>query len=57
MTVYDNVALSPRLRGIKDKAELDIIVERCLTAPPCGTRSRTDSTPWAACSPAASSSA
>jgi len=30
MTVYDNVALSPRLRGIKDKAELDIIVERCL---------------------------
>jgi phosphate transport system ATP-binding protein len=31
MTVYDNVALSPRLRGIKDKRELDIIVERCLT--------------------------
>jgi len=31
MTVYDNVALSPRLRGIKDKKELDIIVERCLT--------------------------
>ena len=30
MTVYDNVALSPRLRGIKDKRELDIIVERCL---------------------------
>ena len=24
-------ALSPRLRGIKDKRELDIIVERCLT--------------------------
>jgi phosphate transport system ATP-binding protein len=24
------VALSPRLRGIKDKQELDIIVERCL---------------------------
>ncbi len=31
MTIYDNVALSPRLRGIKDKTELDIIVERCLT--------------------------
>jgi phosphate transport system ATP-binding protein len=31
MTVYDNVALSPRLRGIKSKRELDIIVERCLT--------------------------
>jgi len=30
MTVYDNVALSPRLRGIKEQAELDIIVERCL---------------------------
>jgi phosphate transport system ATP-binding protein len=31
LTVYENVALSPRLRGIKDKQELDIIVERCLT--------------------------
>jgi phosphate transport system ATP-binding protein len=31
MTIYDNVALSPRLSGIKDKVELDIIVERCLT--------------------------
>jgi phosphate transport system ATP-binding protein len=31
MTVYDNVALSPRLRGINNKAELDVIVERCLT--------------------------
>lgn len=30
MTIYDNVSLSPRLRGIKDKRELDIIVERCL---------------------------
>jgi len=28
--VYDNVALAPRLSGIKDKADLDIIVERCL---------------------------
>ncbi len=30
LTVYENVALSPRLRGIKNKAELDVIVERCL---------------------------
>lgn len=30
LSVYDNVALSPRLRGIKSKAELDVIVERCL---------------------------
>jgi len=30
MTVYNNVALAPRLRGINDKAELDVIVERCL---------------------------
>ena len=31
MSVYDNVALSARLRGIKERAELDLIVERCLT--------------------------
>ena len=31
MTIYDNVALSPRLRGIKAKSELDVIVERCLS--------------------------
>jgi phosphate transport system ATP-binding protein len=30
LTVYENVALSPRLRGISDKTKLDIIVERCL---------------------------
>jgi phosphate transport system ATP-binding protein len=30
MTVYDNVALAPRLRGVRNKTELDIIVERCL---------------------------
>ena len=41
LTVYENVALSPRLRGIKNKAELDVIVERCLTRAPSGTRSRT----------------
>jgi phosphate transport system ATP-binding protein len=31
MTVYDNVALAPRLAGIKSKTELDETVERCLT--------------------------
>jgi len=30
LSVYDNVALAPRLAGTKDRAELDIIVERCL---------------------------
>ncbi|OOZ36139.1 phosphate ABC transporter ATP-binding protein [Solemya velesiana gill symbiont] len=30
LTVYENVALAPRLKGVKDKAELDVIVERCL---------------------------
>ncbi|MDX1430511.1 MAG: ATP-binding cassette domain-containing protein, partial [Rhodothermales bacterium] len=30
LSVYDNVALSPRLSGLKNKADLDIIVERCL---------------------------
>jgi len=30
LTVYDNVALSPRLSGVKNRSELDIIVERCL---------------------------
>ena len=30
MTVYDNVSLAPRLAGVKQKSELDIIVERCL---------------------------
>ena len=31
LSVYDNVALSPRLSGVKENAELDVIVERCLT--------------------------
>ncbi|MBF0285475.1 MAG: phosphate ABC transporter ATP-binding protein [Magnetococcales bacterium] len=31
MTIYDNVTLSPRLRGITDKRVLDETVERCLT--------------------------
>ncbi len=30
LSVYDNVALAPRLAGEKDKAELNVIVERCL---------------------------
>ena len=31
MTVYDNVALAPRLAGTTNRADLDVIVERCLT--------------------------
>jgi phosphate transport system ATP-binding protein len=31
MTVYDNVALAPRLAGTTRRADLDVIVERCLT--------------------------
>ena len=31
LTVYDNVALAPRLAGIRNKTDLDIAVERCLT--------------------------
>ncbi len=31
LSIFDNVALAPRLSGTKNKAELDVIVERCLT--------------------------
>jgi len=30
LSVYDNVALAPRLGGRKNRADLDVIVERCL---------------------------
>jgi len=30
LSIYDNVALAPRLAGVKARAELDVIVERCL---------------------------
>jgi len=30
LSIYDNVALAPRLAGVKDTTELDEIVERCL---------------------------
>jgi phosphate transport system ATP-binding protein len=30
LSIYDNVALAPRLRGVRNKSELDGIVERCL---------------------------
>ncbi|MGB5277629.1 MAG: phosphate ABC transporter ATP-binding protein [Gammaproteobacteria bacterium] len=30
LTIYENVALAPRLSGVRNKAELDIVVERCL---------------------------
>jgi len=31
LTIYDNVALAPRLAGVRKRAELDQIVETCLT--------------------------
>ena len=31
LTIYENVALAPRLSGVKKKADLDVVVERCLT--------------------------
>ena len=31
LSIYENVAFAPKLRGIKKKSELDDIVERCLT--------------------------
>lgn len=31
LSVYDNVALAPRLSGIRNKQRLDVIVEECLT--------------------------
>ena len=31
LSIYNNVALAPRLAGISKRAELDVIVERCLT--------------------------
>jgi phosphate transport system ATP-binding protein len=31
MTIYDNVAFAPRMAGVRQRADLDAIVERCLT--------------------------
>ncbi len=31
LSIYDNVAFAPRTSGLRDKVELDEIVERCLT--------------------------
>lgn len=30
MTIYENVAFAPRMAGLRNRAELDVIVERCL---------------------------
>jgi phosphate transport system ATP-binding protein len=30
LSIYDNVAFAPRASGLRDKAELDALVERCL---------------------------
>ena len=48
MTIYDNIAFGVRLYEQPSKAELDGRVEDALKrAAPCGTRSRTSSTPAA----------
>ncbi len=31
LSIYDNVAFAPRTAGMHDRAELDVLVERCLT--------------------------
>ncbi|MEW6071402.1 MAG: phosphate ABC transporter ATP-binding protein [Planctomycetota bacterium] len=31
LSIYDNVALAPRLAGVRDRGKLDEIVQRCLT--------------------------
>jgi phosphate transport system ATP-binding protein len=31
LTIYDNVAFAPRMAGLREKAKLDELVERCLT--------------------------
>jgi phosphate transport system ATP-binding protein len=31
MSIFDNVAFAPRTAGMNDQAELDVLVERCLT--------------------------
>jgi phosphate transport system ATP-binding protein len=57
LSVYDNVAYAPRMAGVRARAALDEIVERCLGRRRCGTRSRTVSIRSARSFPAASSSA
>ena len=37
-TIYDNVAYGPRLNRLASRAELPVLVERCLRRRPCGTR-------------------
>ena len=56
MTIYDNIAFGVRLYDQLSKAELDARVQEvAASAPRCGTRSRTSSTPAASASQAASS--
>lgn len=39
MSIYDNIAYGPRIHGIKNKAQLDEIVENSLKERLCGMRS------------------
>ena len=57
MTVYENVALAPRLSGISNKSELDVIVERCLQRAALWDEVKIASIPSAACFRVASNSA
>ena len=57
LSIYDNVALAPRLAGVRaqGRARRPSSSAAC-AAPRCGTRSRTAWDRWEACSPAGSSS-
>ncbi len=46
-SIYENVAYGLRLLGVRNRAEIDDVVERSLKGAPCGTRSRTGWTPAA----------
>ena len=38
LSIYDNVAFAPRMAGLRDRRELDALVERACARRPCGTR-------------------
>ena len=40
MSIYDNITYGPRLHGVRNKAELDELVESSCGALPSGTRSK-----------------
>ena len=38
MSIYDNITYGPKLHGVRNKAELDELVESSLRGAACGTR-------------------